>query len=405
MAGNDKKEQIEIESINNLKSIYNHHIDKLGLKNILTLTDSPPAIDADNEKQSYWTYPFGFKITKGSILDSVCDFHIDPNSSSFLIPASDSFNESFYIYSISSKKDDAGDLLFENWDIVQLCSNRPQVLDDLRESIDNDPCLLKRKGVDHRTKREIAINILKHFVLDLDKLPTKAKGIILKTANDIPNNLIPIPFFGDLLKAEIAGFGLNPSNQEFWDKDNYALPVKAQRFDGRDKKEESIFQTCSEYFIEGNNPYWQYFSFLSHAGNFFNLQTRNDDLKKGKYVHFDFIWWPTARKWNELNQDEKNVLKKFSWDKKNLEKIFQLSNIKTVIITSVNDSDPDRSKFIKELSPQIYQFNHVYDDKKLKISYHEEVEFLGKKVTLIGINKAMGYINCLSNMGKFQKRP
>ncbi len=49
------------------------------------------------------------------------------------------------------------------------------------------------------------------------------------SGSTVPGTL-PVLFFGDLLQAEVASIGLNPSDQEYLTRDGHMLSGDAQRF-------------------------------------------------------------------------------------------------------------------------------------------------------------------------------
>lgn len=152
---------------------------------------------------------------------------------------------------------------------------------------------------------------LKEFLIDKisEPLPTTVK---------IVQGSVPIVFFGNIEKAEIATLSLNPSNVEFEHKgakrcvDRKELNVlDNQKL--KTEQAEIVYRSLLSYFQK--NPYKNWFNPMNKL-----FQNKGYEYYNDKIVHLDISPWATADKWNSLSQIEqesiidttiiKNVLEK-----------------------------------------------------------------------------------------------
>lgn len=125
----------------------------------------------------------------------------------------------------------------------------------------------------------------------------------------------PVPSFGDLNSSQIATLGLNPSNREFVDKIGTELKGISRRFHtlnslGLDSWADAdarhlgmIIDSCRAYF-EGN-PYDRWFGILNQviSGTKASYYSSSNSA-----CHLDLIPYATARKWTELNSQQRSSL-------------------------------------------------------------------------------------------------
>lgn len=135
---------------------------------------------------------------------------------------------------------------------------------------------------------------LKEFLLDKISEP-------LPTNIGIVKGSIPIVFFGNVEKAEIATLSLNPSNKEFKHKgkkrcvDRTELKVEDHQKLTREQSE-SVYQSLLLYFKV--NPYKTWFNPMNNLFEKKRLEYYND-----KIVHLDISPWATSNKWNNLSPE------------------------------------------------------------------------------------------------------
>lgn len=136
------------------------------------------------------------------------------------------------------------------------------------------------------------------------------------SASTVPGTL-PVLFFGDLFKAEVATVGLNPSDQEYLSKDGALLASAAQRFatlhslraEGRpslsdDQCAEAV-EWMRDYYEEGKPVYGSWFNSLSRVVEGFGASFRNRSS-----AHLDLIQESTSPVWSELDRADREALLK-----------------------------------------------------------------------------------------------
>lgn len=356
----------------------------------------------DFDKYDYSTYECYFEILRGSLFDEYCDSENGVKSRSFLLPAENSEgDQSFYVCNcaIFNKENDE-EPVFDNSELIHREDKKrfkDLVLFELREKVNNDIFFSDLRKLYNEFNKELITGILKEVNLDYLKLPQETKDIISKGVNGISDNYMAVPFFGDILNAKVCGLSLNPSNREFWDNQGSPLALDEQRFRKGNKTNEEVFESCLNYFKDHDTAYWKWFSLLSHLAKPFELPTTKEDLIKGRYVHFDHIFWATGRTWSELSAEERENLKSQSWDDSIFKKIFTESQVTTLIVTSVNEQDSYRARYLKAIAPKLFVFNK-FPKKGIKISYYRNEWVLGRRITIIGINLSTEYLNLLAGI-------
>lgn len=130
----------------------------------------------------------------------------------------------------------------------------------------------------------------------------------------VPGTL-PVLFFGDLLGAEVASVGLNPSDQEYLSKGGTMLAGPAQRFAtlasvGADERAELTDTQCAEavewmrdYYEPGKPVYGSWFNALSRVVEGFGASFRDRTA-----AHLDLVQESTSPVWSELGAVEREAL-------------------------------------------------------------------------------------------------
>jgi hypothetical protein len=160
----------------------------------------------------------------------------------------------------------------------------------------------------------------KNFLLDKISEP-------LPTTTKIVEGSIPIVFFGNVEKAEIATLSLNPSNKEFEHNSVIRRCVDRKQLRVSDSQKltreqaESVYQSLLLYFKV--NPYKAWFNpmnklFLSNGYEYYN----------DKIVHLDISPWATFNKWNSLSREERESI----IDASIIEKVIKMRGIKRLFI-------------------------------------------------------------------------
>jgi hypothetical protein len=138
----------------------------------------------------------------------------------------------------------------------------------------------------------------------------------LPTSVKIVEGSIPIVFFGNIEKAEIATLSLNPSNIEFEHNgerrclDRKQLGVPDNQILTR-AQSESVYQSLLIFFKV--NPYKMWFNPMNKL-----FKSKGYEYYNDKIVHLDISPWATSNKWESLSQEER-------------ESIIDISIIKNVI--------------------------------------------------------------------------
>lgn len=140
---------------------------------------------------------------------------------------------------------------------------------------------------------------LKDFLLEKisEPLPTSVK---------IVEGSIPIVFFGNVEKAEIATLSLNPSNVEFEHNgvrrfvDRKQLGVSDNQKLNREQAE-SVYQSLLLFFKV--NPYKAWFNPMNKL-----FQSKGYEYYNDKIVHLDISPWATSQKWDSLSREEREII-------------------------------------------------------------------------------------------------
>ncbi len=128
----------------------------------------------------------------------------------------------------------------------------------------------------------------------------------LPTAVKIVPGSVPIVFFGNIEKAEIATLGLNPSNIEFVHNGKRRL-VDRKVLNVSDnqtltpEQAEQVYDSLLKYFKI--NPYKKWFDPMNNLFKYKGFEYYND-----KIVHLDISPWATSKKWSDLNKYEKKLI-------------------------------------------------------------------------------------------------
>lgn len=140
---------------------------------------------------------------------------------------------------------------------------------------------------------------LKDFLLDKisEPLPTTVK---------IVEGSVPIVFFGNVEKAEIATLSLNPSNVEFEHKGvRRCVDRKHLRVSDNQKltteQAESVYQSLLLFFKV--NPYRTWFNPMNKL-----FQSKGYEYYNDKIVHLDISPWATSKKWDSLSLKERESI-------------------------------------------------------------------------------------------------
>lgn len=125
---------------------------------------------------------------------------------------------------------------------------------------------------------------------------------------------LPVLFFGDLLTAEVATVGLNPSDREYLDSQGRMLTGTRQRFAtletvGAMNRAGLTDDACEEavewmraYYGAGN-PVYGWFTALERVAQGFGVS-----LRDGSCVHLDLVQDATRPTWSGLQESERAAL-------------------------------------------------------------------------------------------------
>lgn len=124
----------------------------------------------------------------------------------------------------------------------------------------------------------------------------------------------PVLFFGDIFSARVATVGLNPSDQEFLDRNGEPLPESKRRFETlaslnaqsrgslTDEQCERSIQTMRDYFTEGK-PVYGWFRALERVCQGFGVSQSG-----GSAVHLDLFQEATTKVWSDLDPADRQPL-------------------------------------------------------------------------------------------------
>ena len=125
---------------------------------------------------------------------------------------------------------------------------------------------------------------------------------------------LPVLFFGDLLTARLATVGLNPSHQEYLDRDGATLVGARQRFatldslgaDERaslsDRQCDTAIDTMRGYFGPAK-PVYSWFRGLDRVA-----EAMGFSYQAGQAAHLDLVQEATTRVWSKLDPPELEAL-------------------------------------------------------------------------------------------------
>jgi hypothetical protein len=148
-------------------------------------------------------------------------------------------------------------------------------------------------------KANVVQQKLKDFLLDKisEPLPTTVK---------IVEGSIPIVFFGNVEKAEIATLSLNPSNVEF-EHNGVRRCVDRKQLGVSDNQKltheqaECVYQSLLLFFKV--NPYKTWFNPMNKL-----FQSKGYEYYNDKIVHLDISPWATSYKWDRLSREERESI-------------------------------------------------------------------------------------------------
>lgn len=133
------------------------------------------------------------------------------------------------------------------------------------------------------------------------------------SASTVPGTL-PVLFFGDLLRAEVATVGLNPSDQEYLDRRGALLTGAKQRFatltsldaDSRasltDEQADEAVEWMRSYYDHGK-PVYGWFGALARVA-----EGLGASFQSGTATHLDLVQEATDPTWSKLPWGERESL-------------------------------------------------------------------------------------------------
>jgi hypothetical protein len=150
----------------------------------------------------------------------------------------------------------------------------------------------------------------------MDERRTRLQGRLRRAPAPatVPGTL-PVLFFGDLFRAEVATVGLNPSDQEYLSKGGQMLAGRAQRFatlaslGATDRPSltggqcDDAIEWMRDYYAEGKPVYGSWFNALSRVVDGFGASFRNRSA-----THLDLVQESTSPVWSELPESQRQTL-------------------------------------------------------------------------------------------------
>ena len=146
----------------------------------------------------------------------------------------------------------------------------------------------------------------------------------------------PVLAFGDVLTAEVATIGINPSRREFDDGGWLSGPerrlatmeslgaVPGQEL--TDNQARHVVEDSNRYFDEDRNPYWTWFRPLDTLLK----ESVGASYTDGSACHLDLVQWATAPVWRGLRSPvERKAL--LDEGRPQLERLLAQSNVRLVL--------------------------------------------------------------------------
>ena len=122
----------------------------------------------------------------------------------------------------------------------------------------------------------------------------------------------PVPYFGDLLSAEVATVGLNPSDKEFENRAGTELSGDSRRLhtltslglsswsQATGDHVSAVKESCDSYFHA--NPYWRWFGRLEP------ILTELEVSYRSGACHLDLVPFATRPVWGRLKREQRSAL-------------------------------------------------------------------------------------------------
>lgn len=151
------------------------------------------------------------------------------------------------------------------------------------------------------------LNTLRKMIDRLDSPDIKGTDVI--------SCVCPVPVFGDLSSAQVATLGINPSDQEFFDK--------GKQLDGKFRRFPTLASLGLESWSKADTPHWN--EILDSCRNYFSHNPYDrwfkpvDAIVQGANhasyygvsptaCHLDLVPYATKRKWCKLRSAQKQSL-------------------------------------------------------------------------------------------------
>lgn len=161
------------------------------------------------------------------------------------------------------------------------------------------------------------------------------------TESSIGKCWAPVPFFGDLVNSRVATLGINPSNQEFQDRNGNELDGCNRRFHtlkslGIASWSETnychiqrILNYCTRYFDSDRNPNDRWFKPLDKI-----VGGTGDSFYRSNACHLDLVPYATTGRWTSIEKFQRSKLLCM-----NKYVVGQLLSISTIDILILNGSE------------------------------------------------------------------
>ena len=204
---------------------------------------------------------------------------------------------------------------------------------------------------------------LKDFLIDKVSQP-------LPSTDKIVEGSIPIVFFGNVERAEIATLSLNPSNKEFEHNgvrrciDRKQLKV-ADNQKLSSEQAESVYKSLLLYFKV--NPYKTWFNPMNKL-----FQSKGYEYYNDQIVHLDISPWATNDKWKNLSRDEREPI----IDTTIIKNVIEKRGIKKLFIngkTALNVFFATFNIEEKEIQNTSFQYTTQNGNKRSFIIYETEI--------------------------------
>jgi len=193
----------------------------------------------------------------------------------------------------------------------------------------------------------------------------------------------PVPAFGVFKESRIATLGINPSDQEFLDKNGVLLQESSRRFetlqslgakecsDLSETQVQRVLDSCSNYFKTGND-YRKWFKPLDEI----LMRAFGVSYYADTACHLDLVQWATLPKWSSLPKEIQRLL--LDEGVPYLRTLLQQHHISHVVVNGNSVwQGLKRSNLLNFDDVGVVYFGAKNTSCKLRVGFIGNIQFLG----------------------------